>query len=309
MSLKFDDQSAPFIDLGNGVRVKLDLRDYDDDEECARKAREELRETPDVVRESLAELRNLLKEHSDLNIPVDDDAFLKKFLRPTKYYAQSALNMILGWYKFKANKKFVIDDLSSSRVREALEEKVVQLLPKRDQDGRRIIYVEMGSKWNCSKVSYPDLVRAAQALIIIVLLEPRTQLHGIRFMANFDRMGLGHLTQFTPKFAKLSVECSQKYTPMRVKAITLVNNAEVFNIMFKIFKPFLGQKWRERIHLHGRDKDSLLKHVDAECLPVSLGGTLDCAEVDGKVMADFVEQYEWHLKKMNSYGYKNDEEE
>lgn len=42
-------------------------------------------------------------------------------------------------------------------------------------------------------MSYPELVRAAQAMIIIALLEPRTQLHGIQFVANFDRMSLAHL--------------------------------------------------------------------------------------------------------------------
>lgn len=56
---------------------------------------------------------------------------------------------ILGWYKFKANKKFVTDDMSTNRIRVALEEKIVQLLPKRDQLGRRIIFVEMGCK--CGK--------------------------------------------------------------------------------------------------------------------------------------------------------------
>ncbi|EDS40008.1 conserved hypothetical protein [Culex quinquefasciatus] len=307
MSLKFDDQGAPFIEVGPDICLKLELSEYDDDAECVRKAREELRETPEVVQESLTELRSLLKEHSDLNIPVDDDAFLKKFLRPTKYYPQSALNMVLGWYKFKANKKFVTDDMSTNRIRVALEEKIVQLLPKRDQLGRRIIFVEMGSQWDCSKVSYPELVRAVQAMIIIALLEPRTQLHGIQFVANFDRMSLAHLVQFTPKFAKLSVDCSQKYTPMRTKEINLVHNSEVFNVMFKIFKPFLGQKWNKRIHFHGNDMNRLHKYIDTDCLPLSLGGTLDYPEVDGKVMADFVEQYEWHLKKSNSYGYKEEE--
>ncbi|KAL9708143.1 hypothetical protein quinque_011661 [Culex quinquefasciatus] len=403
MSLKFDEQGAPFIEVGPDICLKLDLSEYDDDTECVQKAREELRETPEVVQESLTELRSLLKEHSDLNIPVDDDAFLKKFLRPTKYYPQSALNMILGWYKFKANKKFVTDDMSTNRIRVALEEKIVQLLPKRDQLGRRIIFVEMGSKWDCSKVSYPELVRAAQAMIIIALLEPRTQLHGIQFVANFDRMSLAHLVQFTPKFAKLSVDCSQKYTPMRtkeinlvhnsevpyvdlgggihieldlseydddklcvekareelretpeiveaslkqlrellkeprtqlhgfvfvtnfdrlslahmgqfgpkfakitldygqknapirVKAINIVNNAKLFNVMFKVFKPFLGQKWGKRIHFHSSDMGSLHKHIDASCLPTKLGGTLEWPEYDGKVLVEFVEHYQWYF--------------
>lgn len=86
-------------------------------------------------------------------------------------------------------------------------------------------------------------------MIIIALLEPRTQLHGIQFVANFDRMSLAQLVQFTPKFAKLSVDCSQKYTPMRTKELNLVHNSEVFNVMFKIFKPFLGQKWNKRVRI------------------------------------------------------------
>lgn len=61
MSLKFDEQGAPFIEVGPDICLKLDLSEYDDDAECVRKAREELRETPEVVQESLTELRSLLK--------------------------------------------------------------------------------------------------------------------------------------------------------------------------------------------------------------------------------------------------------
>lgn len=142
------------------------------------------------------------------------------------------------------------------------------MFPKRDQHGRRIIYMEMGcklyllfnlnqnktaqknnlpAKWNSSKVPFPELIRASHGLLTILLLEPRTQLHGFVFVTNFDRLSLAHMGQFGPKFAKITLDYGQKNAPIRVKAINIVNNAKLFNVMFKVFKPFLGQKWGKRV--------------------------------------------------------------
>uniref|UniRef100_A0A8D8CAF5 Alpha-tocopherol transfer protein-like n=2 Tax=Culex pipiens TaxID=7175 RepID=A0A8D8CAF5_CULPI len=295
MSLKLNADKVPYVDLGGGIHIELDLSEYDDDKLCVEKAREELRETPEIVEASLKQLRELLKDEKDLHVPIDDDKFLKRILRPTKYYAESAFEMLKGFYKTKANKNFILDDLSANAIKVALEEKVIQVFPKRDQHGRRIIYMEMGSKWNSSKVPFPELIRASHGLLTILLLEPRTQLHGFVFVTNFDRLSLAHMGQFGPKFAKITLDYGQKYAPIRVKAINIVNNAKLFNVMFKVFKPFLGQKWGKRIHFHSSDMASLHKHIDASCLPTKLGGTMEWPEYDGKVLVEFAEHYQWYF--------------
>lgn len=58
-------------------------------------AETELRETPERVREALERLRELLKETKDL-VFGDDDEILTIFLRPCKWYPESALKLVSG---------------------------------------------------------------------------------------------------------------------------------------------------------------------------------------------------------------------
>lgn len=56
-------------------------------------AEQELRETPERVREALERLRELLKENKDLHYG-DDDELLTIFLRPCKWYPESAIALV-----------------------------------------------------------------------------------------------------------------------------------------------------------------------------------------------------------------------
>lgn len=56
-------------------------------------AETQLRETPERVREALERLRELLKENKDLFYG-DDDELLTIFLRPCKWYPESALALV-----------------------------------------------------------------------------------------------------------------------------------------------------------------------------------------------------------------------
>lgn len=60
-------------------------------------AETELRETPERVREALERLRELLKENKDLYFG-DDDELLTIFLRPCKWYPESALALVSTYH-------------------------------------------------------------------------------------------------------------------------------------------------------------------------------------------------------------------
>lgn len=56
-------------------------------------AEKELRETPERTKEALERLRELLKENKDLYYG-DDDDLLTIFLRPCKWYPESAIALV-----------------------------------------------------------------------------------------------------------------------------------------------------------------------------------------------------------------------
>lgn len=59
MTLLFDENKVPYIDLGKDVRLALDFTEYSD-KQSLEKAQNELRETPETIESALKELRELL---------------------------------------------------------------------------------------------------------------------------------------------------------------------------------------------------------------------------------------------------------
>lgn len=81
----------PKIKLGDFVlQFELD----EPNEKVAEIARKELRENPDRKREAIEELKALLKEEKDLHCPLDNEQWLVRFLRPCKFYPESARDMV-----------------------------------------------------------------------------------------------------------------------------------------------------------------------------------------------------------------------
>lgn len=86
-----DLERLPEIKLGD-FTLRLELDELND--ELREVARKELRENPDRQKEAVEELRALVKAEADLKAPWHKDAWLIRFLRPCKYYPESALNLV-----------------------------------------------------------------------------------------------------------------------------------------------------------------------------------------------------------------------
>lgn len=88
----------------------------------------------------------------------------------------------------------------------------------------------------------------------------------------------------------------QDCVPIRLKAVHIINQPYIFNMLFAIFKPFLREKLRSRIHFHGSSKQSLLSHVDASALRIRHGGTLPDPEIPGDLLWQMLHHYEEDFK-------------
>ncbi|XP_058819701.1 alpha-tocopherol transfer protein-like [Topomyia yanbarensis] len=301
-SLKIDEQNSPYIDLGNDYIVRLESDEYTD-VKSKEKAARELRETPQVVAEAFASLRARLQEEKSLYVPIEDDAFLVKFLRPCKYYPDSAFALIQRYYRFKQKHPDACADLFPSTVKHVYAEGLLFFQPLRDQNGSRILVLEVGKKWKPSVVSLNDLFRAMQIALEAGMNEPRTQLNGAVVILDMEGLSLSQIFQFTPRFAAMAVEWVQECTAMRLKSIHVVNNSYLFNMLFTIFKPFLSDKLKKRIIFHNRDWASLTSHVDPGCLRPRYGGTLDAPDYEGRLIGEMLTLYQKEYEEANSFGY------
>lgn len=60
MSIEFGDDKIPFIDLGKGFKIRLEYEEITD-EKYVTKAKDELRETPELLQKSLEEFKEMIR--------------------------------------------------------------------------------------------------------------------------------------------------------------------------------------------------------------------------------------------------------
>ncbi|KAG5314026.1 TTPAL protein, partial [Acromyrmex insinuator] len=267
-------KNAPKIMFGEH---QLSIEISEIDEFFILKAKKDLRETPEIVAQGFKELRELLAGEPDLHVPDIDDFYIT-FLRPCKWYAKSAFSLIKRYYRFRLNYPHIYTDLLSTKQKTALCAGLIYPLPIRTQEGSRVLIVEAGKRWKPKEVSTSDFFKGLILVLYLAMVEYKTQIAGAHIILDVEGLSLSHVTYITPSFAKMIVDFIQRCMPTRLKGIHIVNQSFIFNMAFAIFKPFLEEKIRNRIHFHGTNWDSLKDFIDKRALLKKHGGELKMAE-------------------------------
>ncbi|XP_015437053.1 PREDICTED: alpha-tocopherol transfer protein-like [Dufourea novaeangliae] len=297
-----DWEKMPSLKLGD---FTLEIELGEPSEELKEVAKKELRESPELQKEAVAKLKELLKAETDLKVPLDNDAWLIRFLRPCKYYPESSLKLVKNYYSFKVKHKNVYHDLKPSREKNIFEQNILTVLPNRDQHGRRILIIELGKKWKHNKCSLDEVFKGCVLYVEAAMLEPTTQVAGAVVIFDMEGLTLQQTWQFTPPFAKRIVDWLQDAVPLRVKNIHIVNQPYLFNMVFSLFKPFLREKLKNRIIFHGTDRKTLHEYIAPQCLPSCYGGTLQIPRVTGPQWLALLVMCDKEYDAINSYGYQN----
>ncbi|XP_075992609.1 alpha-tocopherol transfer protein-like isoform X2 [Anticarsia gemmatalis] len=267
-------------------------------------ARKELRETPEIIKPAVEELRRLLEEDTELLVPTDNECWLIRFLRPCKFYPESAYDLIKRYYAFKQKHAKHYDGLIPSKETNVFNQNVLTVLPTRDQFGRRVLVLELGKKWKPSKCSLDEVFKGCVLFLEAAMLEPETQICGAVVIFDMDGLSMQHVLQFTPSFANRIVDWLQEAIPLRIKGLYIINQPFIFDMVFKIFKPFLKEKLRSRIVFMGNDRKILHEHISPKCLPDKYGGTLNIPSVSGAQWLELLLMCDKEFSAINSYGYK-----
>lgn len=293
-------EKLPSLQLGE---FTLELELGDPSSELKEVAKKELRESPDTQKEAIRRLKELLEAEDDLVCPVDRDPWLIRFLRPCKYYPESALKLVKHYYSFKVKHSNVYDNLKPSNERNIFEANILTVLPNRDQHGRRILIIELGKKWKHNEVSLDEVFKGCVLYLEAAMLEPTSQIAGAVVIFDMDGLSLQQTMQFTPPFAKRIVDWLQDACPLRIKNIHIINQPYIFNMVFALFKPFLREKLKSRIIFHGKDRKSLHKYMSPKCLPECYGGNLMIPRATGNQWLELLIMCDKEYDAINSYGY------
>ncbi|XP_055640440.1 clavesin-1-like [Toxorhynchites rutilus septentrionalis] len=266
-------------------------------------SRRELRETPEVREAAIEHLRNLLHNATDLHYD-DSDEFLLIFLRPCHFYPESALKMMRRIAEFKKNNYPLMHNLyPEDEKRSFMEHGIVNVLTNRDQKGRRIMVINCGKAWDPRQIDGNRLFRMFFLIHLMAQLEPTTQINGVVIIMDFDGLSLKQVRGMSPSFSKLLLTFIQEAVPLRMKEVHIIKQPYIFNMVWTLFKPFIGDKLRDRLEFHGSDMKKLHKFIDPSDLPKNYGGTRPALDYGSRDWYPCLEKHVDHVLKWNTYGY------
>lgn len=85
--------------------------------------------------------------------------------------------------------------------------------------------------------------------------------------------GMGHAMQMTPSMIRKAVNSWQDVNPIRVKGMHYINTPLNVHVVMNIFKTFMKEKLRRRLHLYRGDGKKILSSlIPCDILPPEYGG-------------------------------------
>ncbi|KAH7967637.1 alpha-tocopherol transfer protein-like [Rhipicephalus sanguineus] len=269
---------------------------------------DEIEETHELVKESLEKLKQLIAGEESLSCPEEDD-FLLKFLRVRKYDAEAAFQNIRKYFKVREEVGDIFDNFCPSGILYdtiCRQHKLVMVSRERDPFGRAVIVMRTGP-WNPSVCTLNQFIKACLVVLEWVLLDEDVQKRGVVYVLDYKGLGLEHLLHLTPSVMRRVVHISEKCFPMRVKAIYVINDSPVFDILFAITKPFMNRTLVERIHMIGYELPKLHGIVPADCIPEEAGGTFESYDYN-ELEKDLRSQRQYfEYLSLHGYGKENTE--
>ncbi|XP_077990563.1 alpha-tocopherol transfer protein-like [Glandiceps talaboti] len=263
------------------------------------KAKRELKEDPDTRQQQLDKLRKLFDSRPDIKFRLDDE-FLLRYLRCKKFEPERAFKTLVHYYEVRRDYKEVFNNFVPSAVADILAMKVHYLSAGRDNDGRRVFLFKPGVI-NADKHGILPAIRASIMFMEKILEEEETQVNGIVAISDVVGMTMSHVTSLGPNTARKVADVFQNALPLRMKAIHYVNQPKIFDTMFALIKPFLGDKLKKRIHFHGEEFGTLHEYVPSSTLPTEYGGSIP--EFSNQKWNEALLASEDAFVENNSYGF------
>lgn len=121
-------------------------------------------------------LKNLIiAEEPTLYFRTDDD-FLLIFLRPCKFYPESALALMKRVADFKVKHNAILGNLLPEDEKNTIyQSNAINIMKGRDHKRRRILFMNCGKMWDPSKCSSDQMFRILYLIQEAAMLEPETQ--------------------------------------------------------------------------------------------------------------------------------------
>ena len=256
--------------------------------EMLEKAIRELGEDPDKRADAVEQLRAKISEarggpeYEGVEFSRQDGRFLLRFLRARKFDTNRAAQLYCNYYKFRHKYAHLLGDMHPRAVDHVLRSGLMGVTDLRRRDGSIAIQL-CPARWDPDTVPFTDNFKTLILLLEKLIEDEENQIHGFTILNNQIDVPFSTIFRLsqTEQIRKgVFTELLQDSFPGRFKGMHLVNQAWYISLVLGVIRPFMKQKMRERLFLHGVDYETLHEHFDPNLLPPGLGGLGRDFEVD-----------------------------
>ncbi|XP_038213768.1 alpha-tocopherol transfer protein-like [Zerene cesonia] len=239
--------------------------------EMWKKIREELNENPETRDKDLEHIKEWLKKEPHLPDEFDDQR-LMTFLRGCKFSLEKTKRKLDMYFTMRTAvpEFFTNRDVTIPELQEIL--KIIQMppLPGLTPDGRRVVLMR-GLDKDAQTPNVADAFKLALMMGDVRLKEEIEGVAGDIYVLDASVATPTHFAKFTPTLVKKFLVCVQEAYPVKLKQVHIINVSPLVDKIVNFVKPFLKEKIRERIFIHG-DANDLYKHIPQEMMPSEYGG-------------------------------------
>lgn len=220
-------------------------------------------------------LRNLIYQGTDLDVKnhmQQDDKTLSKFLYARKFQVLESYELIKNYYWYRKRNPDVFNEfrLDAPDIHKALSNGLPGVLPCKDRKGRCVLVLN-ANNWDFS-YSLMTIYRSILFSLEHLIEHVHNQTNGFVVIVDWTEFGFWQTSNLKPSVLKLMIEGLQDCFPARFKGIHFIGQPWYVEAALTVTKPFLNEKIKERIFVHGNNLSTLHEHVHKDILPTEMGG-------------------------------------
>lgn len=187
-----------------------------------------------------------------------------------------------------------IDDDAINRLWELFDSGYAFPLMERDDEGKRIIFVQT-RKFDTGKFTSADAIRLLGLIVMTLMEEEETQIAGISTISDFTGVGFSYFKLFSIRDVKDFADCAKNASVGREKENYLINLPSFAVLLFEIGRKALNEKLRQRL-IVTKDMDQLKTFVEPNLLPKEHGGSF----TEKEMMQNFKMCFKAHENNINA---------
>lgn len=223
--------------------------------------------------QALQSIRALLPSRQDIDFLRKDDDFLLRFLHARKMNVQDSFQLLANYYSYRQRNRHLFIHLNAQdeSIQQALKDGFPGVLQQRDRKGRCVLVI-FTAHWDHCSYSLIAVYRALLLTLEKLVEEKQNQMNGFVVVVDWTDFSFRQSSNLNPKVLKLMIEGLQDCFPARFKGIHFINQPWYVEALLTMIRPFLKEKTKEKIYMHGNNMSTLHEYVSKDILPAELGG-------------------------------------